>query len=175
MAGIATPTSRCFHSPAELSIPAVLLHLMFSLTDVVHCGKLFIIFSPTSHSILVSLQSFIFLTIATSGMESEMRNLCIIHWQIIIQHIYILLYWCLLILNAYITYIYMYSIMSWPAQWKNTINICHPGVKRYSSNCIQNMSPTTSLVLLLNFCSSLQQVTEINICTNNKHFIRHFH
>lgn len=108
MAGIATPTSRCFHSPAGLSIPAVLLHLMFSLTDVVHCGKLLIIFFFSfSLLILLSLQSFIFLTNSTSGMESEMRNLCIIHWQIIIQHNYILLYWCLLILNACITYIYV--------------------------------------------------------------------
>lgn len=80
MAGIATPTSRCFHSPAGLSIPAVLLHLMFSLTDVVHCGKLLIIFFSTFLSLyLLSLQSFIFLTNSTSGMESEMRNLCIIH------------------------------------------------------------------------------------------------
>lgn len=36
------------------------------------------------------------------------------------------------------------------------------------------MRPTTSLVLLSNFCSPLQQVTEINIFTNNNHFIRHF-
>lgn len=71
MAGIATPTSRCFHSPAGLSIPAVLLHLMFSLTDVVHCGKLLIIFFSTFLSLyLLSLQSFIFLTNSTSGMES---------------------------------------------------------------------------------------------------------
>lgn len=162
-------SSRAFHSSCIIT-PDVFLDWCSPLWKAAYH-----FFFSFSLLILLSLQSFIFLTNSTSGMESEMRNLCIIHWQIIIQHNYISLYWCLLILNACITYIYMYSIMSWSAQWKNTINIYfyHPGVKRY--HVIQNMRPTTSLELLSNFCSPLQQVTEINLFTNNKHFIRHFH
>lgn len=94
-------SSRAFHSSCIIT-PDIFLDWCSPLWKAAYH-----FFFSFSLLILLSLQSFIFLTNSTSGMESEMRNLCIIHWQIIIQHNYILLYWCLLILNACITYIYV--------------------------------------------------------------------